>query len=665
MKIKLNRLNIENFKGIKTLEADFMGFNATILGENGTGKTTVFDAFLWLLFSKDSTGRKDFELRPLDEGNQAIKGLVTLVEADIDFDGRIQTLRKENHEKVTKGQIAGYETLCWINQVPKKVGEYSDYIKDIINEDTFKLLTDLHYFNKILHWKDRRKVLLDIAGKIEIPEGFEELIKALDGRKIDEFKQVLADQKKRLVKERDEISPRIDEINKGLATYAKVDNQAIDKDRQAVKAEIDTLDKKRQDILSQEKVRQGSIEHLNQLKAAKLSREFELKNDTSGVQKYLDEKTKTEQAVAKVKQSVVDVESEIKAEQRDLQNKIADKDNCLKMLEPVRKSFEDLSKPLDGLNCAACGQKLPQDKIAELEKNRKANLKAIINKGNALKADIDNYKTAIAESEEKIKSLNTKLEQAKIQVQEAEKYKTERFAKIDEIIKSKPAPDFTKDEKWQKITADIAKTEKTIGEPVTAQIEAIETQRKAKEEELTVFNTALANADNAKKAALRIKELEAKEKELAQQIADVERMVTMIGEYIAAESKKIEYAVNSKFKHVNFKLFSENLNGSIEDCCEAMLNGVPYSDMSCGQKIIVGIDIINVLSIRYGLSVVLFIDNAESLTLPMEANSQVIRLIADGNHKQVTVSRDETTPAPESLFIEEEKPAKKTRKKAS
>jgi len=667
MNIKLIKLTGENFKGQKSFTANFDGFNTTILGENGSGKTTIYDMVVWCLFNKDSTGRAAFEVRPLDKNNEAIKALVTVVEMELDFDGVIHTLRKELHENVVKGQLRGYETLCYVDEVPKKVSDYQKWISEKVNEDTFKLLTDLHYFNEKLHWKDRRKVLLEIAGKIEIPEGFEELIEALNGRKIDEYKQVLADQKKRLVKERDEISPRIDEINKGLAMYAKVDNSAIDKDRQSVKTEIDNLDKKRQDLLSQEKDRQTKIEQLNQLKAAKLNREFELKNDTSAIQKYIDEKVKTEQAVAKVKQSVVDVENEIKAEQRILQNDTAEKESCLKMLEPVRKGFEDLSKPLDGLNCSACGQKLPENKIAELEKNRKANLTEIVKRGNQIKADIDNCKKAISESEEKIKALNVKLEQSKIQVQEAEKYRTERFAKIDEILKNKPAPDFSKDEIWQKITADIAKSEKAIGEPTTKQLEDIEAQRKAKAEELEIFNRALAQADQAKQAGLRIKELEAKEKQLAQQITDVDRMTALIGEYISAESSLVEAAVNGKFKHVNFKLFSENLNGSIEPYCEAMLNGVPYSDMSCGQKIIVGIDIINVLSIHYDLSVVLFIDNAESLTLPMEATSQVIKLIAEPNCTKVRVCPAGLENAkPENLFeAEEEKPVKKPRKRAS
>ena len=84
--------------------------------------------------------------------------------------------------------------------MPKKVGEFQDYITELIPEENFKLLTDLHFFNSKLHWKDRRLFLLDIAGKIETPKGFDELLAALNGRTVEEYKTVLAGQKKRHTK---------------------------------------------------------------------------------------------------------------------------------------------------------------------------------------------------------------------------------------------------------------------------------------------------------------------------------------------------------------------------------------------------------------------------------------------------------------------------------
>jgi hypothetical protein len=125
----------------------------------------------------------------------------------------------------------------------------------------------------------------------------------------------------------------------------------------------------------------------------------------------------------------------------------------------------------------------------------------------------------------------------------------------------------------------------------------------------------------------------------------VERRLAQIDDYKDAESAAISKAVNGRFKHVEFVLFQLQLNGSNAECCEATLNGVPYADMSYGQKTMVGVDIINVLSEHYGLSVPLTVENAESLTLPIESDSQMIKLFAlkSARTLNVTVNAKENT----------------------
>jgi len=218
MKIELLNIDITNFKGLKAFKFSPDGENACITAQNGTGKTTVYDAFLWLLFGKDSLGRKDFDIRPLDANNQPINGLTLAIEAVLSIDGIAHTFRKEQTEKIVKKEIKGFETLCYIDEVPKKVGEYTDYIAEIITDETFRALTDLAYFNNLHHTK-RRALLLEFTGEIGTPAGFEELLNALNGRSIDDYKKVLAGQRDRLKKDRDEIPSRIDELQRGLPAY--------------------------------------------------------------------------------------------------------------------------------------------------------------------------------------------------------------------------------------------------------------------------------------------------------------------------------------------------------------------------------------------------------------------------------------------------------------
>jgi len=55
--LRLMRLSMRYFKGAKDVIFCPHGEDATIYGDNGTGKTTLKDAVSWLFFDKDSNNR--------------------------------------------------------------------------------------------------------------------------------------------------------------------------------------------------------------------------------------------------------------------------------------------------------------------------------------------------------------------------------------------------------------------------------------------------------------------------------------------------------------------------------------------------------------------------------------------------------------------------------
>lgn len=636
-KIKLNWLKIKGFKGLSPFEMKLDGDNAIIAAENGIGKTTVYDAFLWLLFGKDSTGRKDFEVRPLDRRNQPIKGVVLAVEVELDIDGTNHVFRKEHHERVVKEQLRGYETLCWIDEVPKKVGEYAEYIAELISEETFKLLTDLHFFNGKFHWSDRRKVLLAIAGDVGNPDGFEELLATLNGRTVDEYKKVLSEQKKRHSTERDEINPRIDEILKGLE-HPEVDKHELFNRRTNLTADILRLKKGRQDLHRKETERAKKQAEFGLLITQKIARESELATDTSGIGKLTDEKSQIDLDVFHIQHLVDTADEELNIARANLTGKKNEATSLLATLNTIRAEYATASEKPEASVCYACGQKLPADKLAENETKRQARLDEIEKRGDELKNKVDESKLRVIALENSIYFvLNKALASAKIDLRIKQDYAKKRLAEIDEAIRNRPTIPPEQDEAWQKIIAEIAKVGAEIGKPISEQLEAIESERATKETELTALNEELAQADRMVKDRARITELEAKEKELAQIIADIEKQLADIERYKANQSTMITSAVNTKFKAVRFKMFRELLNGGLEECCEAIYKGIPYPDMSSGQKIYCGIDIVNVLSEHYGVSVPMFIDHSESMTMPIEAHSQTIELYAQKGVKQLQV----------------------------
>jgi len=630
MQIQLNKIKLENFKGQKFFEFSPDGQDASIQAENGVGKTTVYDAWLWLLFGKDSDGKTEFSVRPLDENNEPIKGLVVAVEANININDENHTLRKEQHEKIVKGQLKGYETVCFIDEVPKKVGEFQEYIINLCPEDIFKMLTDLDYFNGKMNRTARRKVLLDVIGKILTPAGFEDLLKNLNGRSLEDYEKVLSDRKKGYKKERDEINTRIDETQRRIDDYVQnADENKLENQRQDVQKTIDELTAQRAELLKSEKKRQEINDRINQLTVERLHRESQLKSDTSGHRKLLDEKMNLEADIARRKYELNEINTkieELESTIRSIDNQIAQQQN---ILESIREEYKQVDIP----NCPTCGQKWPEGKPKPAQAD-------IAKRGREEMAILKQHKKNKAEKEELLIKLYDEQEKKNCEIKSTEADANKRIKEIEQALKKKIEIDPTTDEKYQQLTAEIEKLQKDQGAPVVEQLDIIENNIKAAQEKLNKINESLAQADNYRKARKRINELEAREKELAQLTADTEKEFDRIQQFKMAESKMIEVAVNDRFKHVEFKLFEYYLNGEIKDTCEALLNGVPYPDMSSGQKILTGIDIVNTLSEHYGVSIPLFIDHAESITYPIETEMQTIQLKAVKGLKSLQVQTE-------------------------
>ncbi len=635
MKITLKKLAIQHFKGLGTEIITFDGRNAIISGANGVGKTTIYDAFLWLLFGKDSEGKADFGIRPLDENNKLLKDVVVSVTGILDFDGEEATLKKEQHEKVVKGQIAGYETHCLINEVHEKVGEYNRQIEKLIPEGIFKILTDLRYFAEKLPWSDRRKVLLELAGDVGTPEGFEELVAGLQNRTIIQQKKRLTELKKRFTADRDNIPPRIDELQIGISQYADTTDSpaTLEAQRDALQAEIDTCQRKISKIIDEEKERQEQLEHLNQMKRNLAEREAAITADTSGTRPLLDERVKLETEIAD-SQSAVEAYSQ-KIKQFRAKKQMAE--TILKgyhdNMDEVRSKYQKLREAKIETNCFECGQVLPTERIAEMKEKREERLEELLAEGVSIKEKVDAQAKHIEEVNMQVGSAVKMHNETVMKAGKLQTKADKRVKEIEEALKTQGKPDPSGDPQWLAISEKIKTAESNIGEPVASQLIELEKERNQKNNQIKVLNDTLAQSDRIKKDKVRITDLEAEEKRLAQAIADTDKELSEIAEYLAAESTLVETAVNGKFKHVTFKLFKQLLNEGLVPCCEVILNGVIYADMSSGEKIFTGLDIVNILSMHYGFSLPLFIDHVESVTLPLETHMQTIGLKAIDDEK--------------------------------
>ena len=177
MQIKLKTLHLENFKGVKLLDVEFSN-KTKIKGQNASGKTTVFDAFTWLLFNKNSAGEEKFNVRPLDANGNRVDNVEIKVVAVLEVDGKEVEFSKVQKQKWVKKrgtnvtELQGNENLYEIDGYPKSEADYKSYISGMVNEDLFKMLTNPQYFSG-MKWKDQRDILMkfvsDISDVDQIP----------------------------------------------------------------------------------------------------------------------------------------------------------------------------------------------------------------------------------------------------------------------------------------------------------------------------------------------------------------------------------------------------------------------------------------------------------------------------------------------------------------
>lgn len=636
--IKLLKLNLRNFKGIKDFTLSPEGKNVNVYGDNATGKTTIMDAFLWLLFDKDSQNSSNFNIKTLDEKGNVIHGLEHEVKAKLEINKKVIELQKIYKEKWTKKRgeaertLTGHTTDYFINDVPKKKSEYENYLSQIIDEDTFKILTNPLYFNTNLHWKDRRNLALNICGEVDPEEVFKkdrsliELRPKLEDKTIDELKAEMASRRRKLNEELKSIPYRIDELSR---EYVEVDVEALTKEKKELESKLDEI-KNSKGIDYNFRLRgiNGSVELLeNELK--KIEQDI-----TRDLRKALDDSMEQK---SKVSKDYYQAKAELEENAFKINKLEKTISELTKEIKELRNRFKEVasSKFDEGLTiCPTCNQELPKQDIQSLmkvfEDSKKEELDVINEAGKAVKQDLlkatdklEGLKSIQGHKQEVVEKLETELAVIDLDIKNFE----ERIAKAD----------VTELEKYKEIQEKLSKlhSEKEEVKKLAEQQDNSK-QILELENQITEINKDLARVDLIKENEKRIQELKDRERELANMVANTEKIEFLCDQYIITKAELLEDKLNSKFKTVKFKLFDIQVNGGINETFVTTVNGVPFEDLNNAMKINAGLDIINTLTDYYNFKAPIFIDNRESVNEIIDVKSQVINLIVS-KHKTLRV----------------------------
>jgi DNA repair exonuclease SbcCD ATPase subunit len=635
----LKRLELRNFKGIKSFQIDFTSNETNILGKNTAGKTTIFDAYNWLLFGKDSLDRTDFPIKTFDKDNNFIPKLEHEVSAIIISDGKEIELRRVYTEKWTRKrandieELTGHETTFFINLVEKKKNEYESFIKELIDEQVSKLITNPLYFMEKMKWNDRREVLTVMAGEITnetILGAFEpsnELVELINNKKdLAEEKKVITQRVKILKDQLSEVETRIKEAN--YSDTEQIDFESIEKQIDQKKSEIAKLDASILDIqqanvVEQQKVISANNERFELIqKCNALEAELRAKNEATK-NNILTKKMDIEREITHLKNTLENLNSQSNTISSNIGKLQAENDVIrAEFLELKAKQFE--LNPTD-VCCPTCNREIDnsESKVNELKltfnQKKHDQLQKLNHTGVSNKAKID-------ELTEKFKTLNFKETESKLESKQLE------------------LQSFDKDNSFsiQETTVEIEMLKQQIEKFVVPEIkqanfDELLQSKKEIEAVLEILRQQAYKKTEIQRRSQRILELSNEQKVVASQIAELQKTENQIDKFNETKMNIVEQRVNGLFKLVKWKMFNVQVNGGIDPACEAIVDGKPYSAMNKALQMNVGIDIVNALNLHYKILAPIFIDNRESITTLLPSNSQIINLIVDKECEILTI----------------------------
>lgn len=646
--IKLKTISILNFKGIRKQEIDFNTEGiTTISGRNATGKSTIRDAFLWLMFDKNSAGEKDFGIKTNDAEGNPIPQLPHEVSAILLVNGEELCLRKCLVEKWVKksGSVekvfSGNTTEYYVNDVPKKASEYNAYISDLCDEAVFRTITNPAYLPNMK--KDQlRAMLFKMAGEITNEDiagddtNLNQLLDLITGKSIEELQKQTAAEKARIKKELADIPARIDELQRSMPVaeewamleasidIAKRELNEVETQIEDVSKMITAENEKRIRLsvnLSDKKLAYSN--RLNELKRKPMedyNREMMSQNELRSQVSLLESKNSNIQSkMMYVKRST----DELKKQINDRQDRLDSLRREWMKLNASEPSFNE-----DLFVCPTCRRPLETDDIEakklemteNFNRDKASKLNANKAAGLSTKEEVESMLKKIKGNDAELATLNVEMNGNEQQI---EQLKADPLYSKEIILEETNIQDENLDELSKEIADLEARLNNPTSRPQTIELkkQRIEIQESIKDMERRLYKKELI-----KNTTKRIAELSDRQRELSQQIADKEQVESWIERFNRRKVEMTESRINSLFALVRWRMYNKLINGGEEPTCVPLIGGVEYRDANTASKINAGIDCINAVCQHYGVYAPVFLDNSEAVNEFIQCESQMILL---------------------------------------
>lgn len=612
--------NFCKFYGKNTLDTDF-SMKTVLSGQNEVGKSTVKRIILDVLNCHDENDREITGIRPHDENGVEIDDVDIVRAVTFEIDGKEKTLKKVTRQKRNKkGEITGSVTDYSINDVPYKMADYNQYINDNMAELGVLpfCLNAMTLLNK--SQAEQRLALASYFGTRTDEEicdmfpQFAELKPMFDDGDVDQLKKVCRGKlngtggrngSKGLVKERDEISTRIDTIH---STNEYTDLAELELQKKTYEPQLKEIEDKLSDYNKILEDKQKATEDIMNLKF-ELS-DMEREADADSQKKRMELKLQLDGFNA----SIHKTESMIKAGKAKIESSEREIRYCARDLEKVRadwKKAKELAFDESSINCPMCGQRLPEDKIesmrAEFDERKAKNLKELEGRGNALSNYSKGLKQAIEDKKKEIADLGVELKELTIR----------RDGTEMELEMVPTDVDMTGNSEYQALKATIEEKEKALADEndTSELIGKLKNERNELLRQVSSVNTKIElGVANNKRIDDSIADLEDKRKDLNQEIADWERKLDLLKEFIRKKNELLQADVNKYLDFATAKLFRPLLNGDTEECCDFVYNGEAYArNLNHGARMLTEVDICRAFQKVASVNFPIIIDDTESV----------------------------------------------------
>lgn len=642
MQLRILKITMDNFKGIKHKEVVMDGMNVSLCAENGGFKTTTADAFYFCFADCNTAMVKNPDVIPI-----GAEECQPTVEIELTLDGKHLTVCKQ--QKYKKKEVDGKVTAStsntyFINGIEKS---YRDYVADLntrgIDMDNFLIFSNPNAFMADTSKSGREKIrniLFKMCGNISDEDIVSQMACA------DELKKMIAEY-------------RIDEIEQMNKSTLKKINDSVGKDNSIIQARIEEL-------LSQKSTHDTKVlEEQKKNYEAEIERiEAEISNSINGksdlMKKLSDARMERDRLVYEANNKLFKQKTELESAYQELRREISDKnfvannvnDEIIKAEKVLEEANVDLEKQRELYKmaqdtifdesdtiCPTCKRELPKSEIEHLKavfdkekadriKTLKASGKALNERIRALESEINDLKDKRAEFQRGIEDAEAKL-----------------GAFEAEINKVPNEADMSSNETYQNVIKTISKLEAEVPQDNEDRVAELKSQRNMNKAMLNQVIAELGYLSHNAEIDKRVEALREERKNAEIKRANAEKILDQIDTFKRIKNEMLTEEINKHFNIVEFKLFDYLKNGNYSEIVEILIDGKPMSSCANGSLIqLAKLDCLAGLQRFFNQFVSVFLEDAALITTNtakrLNLDAQLIQLIAKDGIKDLEVWRN-------------------------